>query len=97
MAFNVGDIPIWARLLIALSLAGNAGSGIGLYTKDSSDRYHASTAAKDFEIVSQRDAGLRKDIDRLEARIEYFTKRIQEESREAEDDLKAHVTRSHGR
>jgi len=36
-----------------------------------------------------------KQLDRLENRIDYLTKRIQEESREAEEDLKEHSRRQH--
>ena len=88
-------MPIWARLLLAISLAGNAGSGVGWYSQDDSDRYYGATAARDLTLRDQKINRNITDIDKLEARMEYFTKRIQEESREAEDDLKSHVDRSH--
>ncbi len=91
---NINDLPIWFRILLSLSLLGGSVSGIGFVTTDDKDRYYASAAASDLALRDARIKANQRDIIRIEKRLDIIDQRIQEESREAEQDLKSHAVKS---
>ena len=94
-AFN--ELPLWFRALLGMGFLGGSLGGAEFITSDDSDRYYASTAAQDLRLRDQQIIRIQKDIDKLEGHIVTLSNRIQQESREAEDDLKAHLSRERHR
>ena len=86
-----GSVPAW---LLVLALGSGVGSGLLGLSQDTSDRYHASRAERDFKMRDERIQRLESE---LAAHLEHAAKytqviiQIQHENRELKRKFEDHI------
>jgi hypothetical protein len=91
---GLGNVSPWMRVVFIACLSSGGISGYSALNQgDTSDRYHRTQAVSDFALRDNRIKRNEQEIERLRVSNAAIRRRIQEESREAEEDLKAHLKR----
>ena len=66
------DIPVFARWIIVLALGSGIGNAGLTFTADTKDRYYATDATKDFQLVHQRIGQLEREIERIGKQVQHI-------------------------